>query len=153
MIQPTPTSEFTLELSRVIKADSATIFAAWTDPQQLTQWLKPTPEFTHGKVSCDARKEGEYEIEFISPDDTHHLVNGTYTRFDPPQGLSFTWTWQNGNPDHQGIDTIVHIDLKRIPDGTELTLRHEGHKDDEMKQSHGHGWGGALEQLATLHDQ
>ena len=69
MIQPTPTSEFTLELSRVIKADPATIFAAWTDPQQLTQWLKPTPEFTHGKVSCDARKEGEYEIEFISPDE------------------------------------------------------------------------------------
>jgi uncharacterized protein YndB with AHSA1/START domain len=91
-------------------------------------------------------------IEFISPEETNHLVTGTYTRFDPPHELSFTWTWQNGNPDHQGIETIVHIDLKAVPEGTELTLRHEGHKDDEMKQSHGHGWGGALEQLVSRHE-
>jgi len=152
MIQPAPASEFTLELSRIIKSAPATVFAAWTDPEHVKQWLKPSPEFTHGQLEIDAREGGEYAIEFISPEETHHLVKGTYTRFDPPNGLSFTWMWQSGNPDHLGIETVVHIDLKEVPEGTELTLRHEGHKDDEMKQSHGHGWGGALDQLVARFD-
>ena len=50
MIQPAPAPEFTLELSRVLNAKPEIVFAAWTDPQQVGQWLKPNAEFKHGQL-------------------------------------------------------------------------------------------------------
>lgn len=144
-------SEFTLELRQRIAAEPARIFAAWTTPDQIRSWLKPTPEFSHGEILCDVKEGGEYTIEFISPEETHHIVQGEYRQVDPPGSLAFTWTWKEGNPDHMEIETLVQIELKSGPDGTELLLRHAGHKDEEMKESHLHGWSGALEQLVATY--
>jgi len=79
-----------LTLKRRIKAAPEKVFAAWTDPQKLTQWFGPD----QGKVvsaTADVRVGGRYRIVFNTMDGEQHDVSGLYDDVVPNEKLSFSW--------------------------------------------------------------
>jgi uncharacterized protein YndB with AHSA1/START domain len=147
-----------LEITRVIRASRADIFAAWTNPEILHQWYGPG-HMVVVRSSFDVREGGAYEIQmagtFELPDNgivdlgRKVTVHGVYRRVIPNQLLQFTWipTWL---PD---TDTIVTISLREVEGGTELTLRHEQISEQSACTNYMRGWSGLLAKLFTHFDR
>ena len=56
---------------------------------------------------------------------------------DPPRRLAHSWHFDH-DPEHV---TTVRYELERIPNGTRLTVRHEGFGDQTAScDSHAKGW-------------
>ena len=62
-----------------------------------------------------------------------------------PEGLVMTWHWLGGNVGPG--ESRVEIDLRLIPEGTELPLTHSALLSEETRLSHEHRWSGALGKL------
>ena len=51
-----------LQVRRVYQASVATVYAAWTDPEQLKHWMGPSDDFGEAEVTSDVRVGGRYRI-------------------------------------------------------------------------------------------
>jgi len=134
-----------LTIKRRIKAAPEKVYAAWTDPQKLTQWFGPD----QGKVvsaTTDLRVGGKYRVVFHTLDGEQHDVSGTYDAVVPNEKLSFSWTWRT-MPERQSHVTLT---FKREGDGTLLTLLHEQFFDEPARDRHNEGWIGSLDKLQKL---
>ena len=131
-----------LELTRIYAADREKVFAAWTDPAKLAQWFRPSPDASV-EIEADIRVGGKYRFHITTPDGTLHVSYGEYEVIEPPERLSFTWSWESG----MVVGTLVTISLRAVDGGTELTLRHERLETEDLRQRHAMGWGGCLQLL------
>jgi len=144
-----------VQLTRWLKATPQRVFRSWTDPNQVSKWLSPTPEIELAQVAIDARVGGSYRLSYRNPDTGHiNVVLGQYVEFDPPNRLVITWAWQ---PPHDGFPesflghiSTVTIDLVELDGGTQITLTHQNLPSGEISQRHVWGWNGALDQLETF---
>ncbi|MEP7381834.1 MAG: SRPBCC domain-containing protein [Gemmatimonadota bacterium] len=134
-----------LEVRRSLDATPERVFAAWTQAQALASWFAPSERMTTLVHALDARLGGEYRIEMREPNGTPHIVSGTYTAFDAPRYLAFTWQWEKGD----GEQTLVEVELQPSPAGTELLLRHSRHASIKSRDGHAAGWEGCLTRLTT----
>jgi len=145
-----------LRLSRTIKASRQRVFEAWTKPDLIAKWFRPTEEIRVVIARADPKQGGEYRIGFQSPDsDQVNIVSGTYVEFDPPNRFVMTWAWQAPNDSFEesylGQVSKVTIELSETTDGrTELTLTHEGLPTTDICEHHAWGWNGALDFLVGL---
>ncbi len=69
-----------------------------------------------------------------------------YREFVPNEKLVFTWAWKS-TPECKSLVTVL---LKPDGDGTLLTLTHEQFFDEETRDRHQQGWGGALDKMEKL---
>lgn len=127
-------SPLRLTVSKRYNATPQAIFAAWTDPASLKQWLCPEG----GSVSfaaADVQVGGAYRIDmqFGQQVVTHH---GVYQEIVPPSKLVFTWESANT----QGQQTVVTVELFARGNETELVLTHERFPSAEATQGHVQGW-------------
>lgn len=143
--------ELTLVLRRVIKASRERVFAAWTKPEQIQKWLG-SEDVTITKVTNDLRVNGAYRIEFSkggascaqgAEPNKMPVAYGTYKEIVRNERLSFTWRgdWANAG------DTLVTVECKDAPGGTEVVLTHTGFANQEMKEGHNHGWNQSFDKL------
>jgi uncharacterized protein YndB with AHSA1/START domain len=133
-----------LTLKRHFNAAPQTVYAAWTDPQQLMRWFGPDPSEVLS-AETDVRVGGRYHITFTSGGE-HHDVSGSYREVVPDRKLVFTWTWVT-MPERQSLVTVT---LEPAGDGTLLTLLHEQFFDAPARDRHRDGWSGSLERLARF---
>ena len=131
-----------LTLKRRIKAPPAKIFAAWTDPKKIGQWMGPEGVITLS-AQFDARVGGRYALSMRAPNGEQHEVSGVYREVVPNEKLMFTWAWKS-TPERE---TLVTVTLKPDGDGTILTLMHEQFFDEAARDRHQHGWTGSLDKL------
>jgi uncharacterized protein YndB with AHSA1/START domain len=131
-----------LTIKRRIGAPPKKVYAAWTDPAQLTRWWGPELAETLS-AELDARVGGRFRIIFRTPDGEEHDVSGTYREVVPDEKLVFTWMWRT-MPERQSLVTVA---LERDGDGTLLTLLHEQFFDEAARDRHRSGWTGALDKL------
>ncbi|HWA81688.1 MAG TPA: SRPBCC domain-containing protein [Acetobacteraceae bacterium] len=137
-----------LTLVRRIKAPPARIYAAWTEPARMARWWGPDA----GPVlsaEADPRPGGRFRVVFQTLDGETHDCRGVYREVEPDRKLVFTWQWVS-KPDRE---SLVTVELRPIPEGTELTLTHAQFHDETVRDRHRVGWSGALEKLAALFDQ
>ena len=135
----TPTS---LNLTRIIRAPRDRVFAAWTDPAALTRWWGP------GHVTCpeahiDLRVGGSYRIANLEADGSVTWISGEFQQVHPPAQLVYTWSVSivPGGP------TLVTLDLKDHPQGTELVLTHSRFVAEPIRDMHLQGWNGCIDKL------
>jgi uncharacterized protein YndB with AHSA1/START domain len=142
-------SDTTLVLTRVIAAPREAVFAAWTDPAQLSRWLGPGT-ITAEVQAPDIRAGGAYRIVMHGiPAGNANVVSGVYRAVEPPARLVFTWAWEEDAATHRaGHETIVTVTFRAMGDRTELTLRHERFDTTTSRDSHGQGWNGCFDKLA-----
>jgi len=142
-----PIPDASVTLRRTIAAPPARVYRAWTDPNELMKWFGPR---THGLVSSevDLRVGGRYRFGIQKPPDGQiNYVTGEYRELAPNARLVFTWTWEHMADVR---DTLVTVDLREAPKGTELRLTHELLPNQEAMDSHTTGWTGTLDRLAEM---
>lgn len=137
-------TELALEIKRVFQAPVARVYQAWTDPEMMDSWYFPgTPMHAHSTV--DLRVGGSYEVQMHPEEGEPYIVRGVYREIVPNEKLIFTWSWLED--EHDSLVTLIFRALNQGE--TELTLIHEMFISDEERDSHGEGWEGVLQQLAT----
>jgi len=134
-----------LTIKRRLKAPPAKVFAAWTDPEKLMNWMGP-PGYTGHRAESDTRVGGRFRWMMKSPGGEISDVSGVYREVVANERLVFTWAWKS-TPERE---SLVTVELKPDGDGTLLTLIHEQFFDQEARDGHERGWSGSLDKLEKL---
>lgn len=121
------------------------IYAAFTEPEKLTNWLADGAQVT-AKVGGDYRLSWNVEPSYESP--------GKITRLTPDLDIGFSWF---GPPsfahlmNHPAPRTQVYVRLQESPEGVDVTLEHEGWGAndawEEARSWHFHFWDERLTRL------
>lgn len=113
------------------RANSASLFDFWTNPDLLMKWWPPVAEL-------EPRVGGTYHFSW--PNQNWHL-RGKYTMFKRGEKLGFTWKW-----DHESVSTTrVTVSFASLQQsGARLTLQHEGFaknkEDRKIRDEQIEGW-------------
>ena len=132
-------------ITRQIKSPIEKVFAAWTDPAQLSQWFAPESG-TIQEADIDLRPGGAFKIAFVAESD-RFCAFGTYLRIDSPRLLEFTWKWEESSIERG--ESVVTIELVPTGNVTELTLTHAKLESATSCEAHLKGWDSVLGRLAT----
>jgi uncharacterized protein YndB with AHSA1/START domain len=155
---PTPTKTTAaprVHLTRFLRAPRERVFAAWTDAEQLKQWMGGAG-FTCTVAESDPRPGGRHHLVMYGPASNcapgeasrmrESSTAGEYLEVNPPELIRFTWNPDKFPDEH----TIVTIRLKEVAGGTELELIHEGFVSREVAAGHSNGWNSCLDKLAEF---
>ncbi|MEO8566007.1 MAG: SRPBCC domain-containing protein [Betaproteobacteria bacterium] len=135
-----------LHIRRLYQAPVAAVWAAWTDAEQMKQWMGPSDAFGESEVTMDVRVGGRYRIVMHAPDGETHRVGGVYREVVPNQKLVYTWAWES-TPEQE---SLVTLEFKPSGDGTELVLAHQRFADTQARDKHQEGWIGCLDRLGRF---
>lgn len=133
-----------LTLVRRIAARPSIVFDALTTPEGIACWWGPDD----GPVliaETDVRVGGRFRVRFRMLDGSEHESSGQYLEVRRPERLVMSWRWL-GDQEDPG-ESRVEIELRRVPEGTELTFTHAALFSEETRRSHEDGWRGALDKL------
>lgn len=133
-----------LAIKRRFDAPPAKVYAAWTDPEKISQWMGPA-HVQGAHAECDLRVGGRYAIKMISSEGEHN-VGGVYREIVPNEKLCFTWAWKD-TPERESLVTVT---FKPDGDGTLMTLLHEQFFDEEARDRHNAGWTGSFDKLENF---
>jgi uncharacterized protein YndB with AHSA1/START domain len=135
--------DLVLVVKRTINASAERLFDAWTKPELMKQWFRGS-EMKTPVAEADPRVGGAWQIVMTKSDGKSYSHHGHYKVFDRPNKLVFTWNPFEG----ADYDTTVTLIFKKVSETvTELTLTHEGFRDEEMKTGHERGWNACLDTL------
>ena len=135
-----------LRIRRVFPVPVAAVYAAWTDPEQMTHWMGPSDAFGPIEATLDVRVGGRYRIVMRAPDGEEHRVTGEYREIVPNRRLVFSWHWES-TPERV---SLVTVELRAAGDGTELVLTHQRFADTAARDRHNDGWTGCLARLGRF---
>ena len=135
-----------LEIRRTFHASCERVFHAWTDPGQLKRWFAVEEGFTTPIAEVDLQVGGRYRLGMQPPGDNPILiVGGVYQEILIPKKLVFTWRWETPNEDEP--ETLVTVQFIDRGDLTEVILNHELFSDEMVRDKHGEGWVGCMDNL------
>lgn len=130
-----------LMIKRIIGATCQEVFAAWSKPELMKQWLFPLQPGWKAIASNDFKVGGHYKQIMIAEDGVAHTHTGIYKEIVTNQKIVFTWNSDSVK------DTLVTIELRAVNGKTELTLTHELLPTEEQRERHHGGWEGCLNNL------
>ena len=139
--------ETKLQISRYFDSPVETVFAAWTQAEQLKRWHAPG-DITVGSAEVDLKVGGRYRIEMLHPEESggdKSIVSGEYLEIEPNRRLVYTWGWEGP----ERAETLVTLQFAAKENGTELTLTHERFATEEARDKHQFGWNGCLDKLQS----
>ena len=140
----TNVSDTSVVLSRVIKAPVEKVYQAWTDPAQLRLWFSPNVRWKKPIVESDPKPGGKHSIKMRHSDGDEMQINSRYVEVIPNSRISFSWHSGDG---FLKEESLVTVDLREIPEGTEITLTHDRLLDQNTKDQVNVGWSGCLGML------
>jgi uncharacterized protein YndB with AHSA1/START domain len=137
--------ELALELSGVVEAAPARVYAAMTDPEQVAAWWGPDG-FTCPEVILDVRVGGAFRIAMQPPEgEVFHLV-GEYVALDPPSRIAYTFRWVPPAPDDR--ETVARLHLVARGSDTVVRVTQGPFSTPERLELHRAGWSDTLARLA-----
>jgi len=137
MNESAPAIPEVVQVQKRYKARRDRVWAAWTEVERFTKWFGSHGWKCAGAV-LDNRVGGERSMQLKDPEGNDVRVYGQYIDIDPPSMMSFTWNVDG--PGRHLRDTIVTIEFRELPGGTELTVTHEKIPTDQLCQEHREGW-------------
>ena len=133
-----------LTLTRSYPVAPEKVWRAWTDPEAIKRWFGPGAGEPVSLAQLDVRVGGRFRIVFGGADGKAHECAGVYQEVVPNRKLAFTWSWPNSTPERV---SVVTIEFRGSPAGTELIFKHEQFFDESARDGHQRGWTGALDKL------
>jgi uncharacterized protein YndB with AHSA1/START domain len=130
-----------VRITRVLPANPSAVFAAWTDPDHLQQWLCPDPGHV-AAASCAPVVGGGYRLVMIFPSGSVE-ISGEYLVVEPPRRLVFTWR-PGGDERRESRVTVL---LRADGPGTHMTILHERVPDERYRSALTKGWGSVVDRL------
>lgn len=137
-------SNLKLVIKRLISANCQEVFAAWSEPELMQQWLFPMRPGWKAKTSNNFKVGGSYEQIMITEDGIIYTHTGIYKEIKLNEKIVFTW-----NSDSV-TNTLVTIELCAVGNKTEITLIHELLPNEEQRQSHLGGWQECFDHLSVF---
>jgi uncharacterized protein YndB with AHSA1/START domain len=141
----TTATEKSLKLTRLIEADPAKVFDAWTEPQHLNLWS--APEGMDVEAEVDLSVGGKYRIRMKGAEGEFNAV-GEYLEIDRPNRLRYTWSWEEEGNDY--YETVVTVEFHDRDGATEVVLIHEQFPDADIAGKHTEGWTSCLNRLEKV---
>jgi uncharacterized protein YndB with AHSA1/START domain len=138
----------TLQITRIIKAPRDRVYATWTDLELAKQWWGPAGCETHELVS-DPRVGGTFRWVLSTPDGERMMAQGEFREVRPREKVVYTWQWAD-DPDWENVESLVTVEFRDHPDGTELRLTHEKLPSEQSRDNHTYGWNSALDKFERL---
>ena len=147
---PPRSDGLTLEISRVVPANRAVVFRAFTDPEALARWWGPEG-FVIPHVSWSPRVGEKYRIEMQPPEgDAFHLA-GEFTAVEPEERIALTFVWEPADPDD--VETVADLSFRDAGESTEVVLDQGPFKTEERRELHRGGWTESLDKLERFVSQ
>jgi uncharacterized protein YndB with AHSA1/START domain len=143
MTSPRKVAENELLIVRRFDAPPSLIFALWSNPDHLKQWMGPKG-FTCPEASIDFRVGGAYRVMIKSPEQGESWFCGVYREIEPDKRLVFTFVWDNDGPS-AGIEMLVTITLEEHGGKTIQTFHQAPFRDAAARDRHVHGWNGSFD--------
>ncbi len=142
-----------LAVEREVRASARTLWAAWTDPEQLRQWYAPPPTVVEA-CDIDPRPGGRFGFVLRTDDGQSHPYDFCYLVVEPLERLVWTDAVHPGFRPTVAPWLTVSMTLEPI-DGltrcrTVAMHRDRASRDDHERQGFHDGWGTVLDQLATF---
>jgi uncharacterized protein YndB with AHSA1/START domain len=137
----------TLELTRTLPGERATVWRAMTDPSELPKWWGPKG-FTAPEVDFDPRVGESYRIAMQPPEGDLFHLDGEFRQVEPPGHLSYTFAWDPPDPDDR--ETLVTLVLEDRGDQTEVSFTQGEFATEERLELHRGGWTDSLDKLEQL---
>lgn len=142
------TTSNSLELSRLIPANRAEVFAAWT-VQDRMNWYCPE-DMILVSADADVRVGGTFHASMQGGDGVVHTCHGVYLEIVTDQRLVFTHQWEGEKS--RSIETRVTVEFADQAGGTLVSLTQEGFEDLKQVKDHERGWASTLEHLEKEFD-
>ena len=137
-----------LTLHRRIDAPVETVYAAWTDPDLLSQWLAPDDAVV-ARAVAEVRVGGQFLLEMHGKDGGKWVTQGRYREVVPNRRLVHTWCWDGS--DHESLVTVEFE--PGGPGTTRLTVTHSRLASSEARDDHERGWSSCLAKLDAMHTE
>jgi uncharacterized protein YndB with AHSA1/START domain len=136
-----------LQMRRVFHAPRERVWAAWTQREQLEEWMcKDVPAHNPKYVELDVRVGGRYAME-IPLAEGKYVGQGIFREVRPPEKLVFTWSWKHIPEKHGedlGGESLVTVELFDRGGSTEMLFTHTGLASGESLESTRTGWMGCF---------
>lgn len=148
--------ELDLVIERVIRAPRATVWNAWTDPEQLAKWWLPKPEVCRID-RLELVPGGAFVTSFGSPGgELRPHLDGCFLAVEDEQRIVFTTgldsDWRPARGDK--LRLTADITFSEHTDGTlyRSVVQHADPTDRARHEELGfaEGWGTVIAQLAEL---
>ncbi len=147
MNTPSTWVDTTINLTRVIKAPRERVYAAFTTPALAKQWWSGAG-WTHTELVLDAHPGGTWRFQMRNDESGQIFTSeGEYLEAIEPARLRWTNRW---NDDGVQCNTQVTVTFTAVAGWSAVYVLHEFFPDKSTCASHQAGWGGCLDQLATL---
>lgn len=125
----------------LVPASVDAVWADFTDPLLLTQWIWPARFETTAEI--DPLPLGRWEVRSASME---MAVLSEILEIDGPRALRLRWQWEG--EDHS---SDVGITLEPAADATRVIVRQSGLRSEEERASHVEGWSHCLQRLVERH--
>lgn len=152
------TENIKLEVKRLIQAPRELVWKAWTEPEQIKDWLELGKDITIESVKIDLRVGGKFRTQIKMADGEFFTAAGTYLEVKPLERLVYTWDWEKDGSgtefgELEGNESQVTLEFRENGQGTELTLTHEKIASIESRDRHEEGWHMWMDRVAQSTEQ
>ena len=115
---------------RFIKATPELLFAAWTTPEHVKNWMGPRSMVM---VSCemDVRVGGRYRFVHRAPDGQEYAFGGKYLEIQAPSRMVCTSVFEM-TPQFEAVETLTF----EPRDGGTLVTTHTRHGSVQARDAH-----------------
>lgn len=138
-----------ITLVRKIQSSPEAVFAAWTEPRLIAQWLAPGADKVTA-VTTDLRQGGHYRIDGLNGDGKAYSISGTYLQLVENSRVAISWVYDGPVSALKGGASVVIADLRRLDsETTELVLSHERLNEREAAELYRVNWNLCVEKLET----
>jgi uncharacterized protein YndB with AHSA1/START domain len=125
-----------------LAASPETVFAAFTEPEQLVRWWGEDGVYRMTGLERDLRPGGAVRYTSMHADGRAFVALGTYSVVEAPSVLQYTWRYEGGFPIAE--ETLIRMELTPCDGGTHLRLVHAGFPDQAVADMHAANWEGVF---------
>jgi uncharacterized protein YndB with AHSA1/START domain len=145
-----------IQIRRVFAAPREKVYRAWTEREELEQWMCRDVATDRVKyLELKVKTGGRYVMEVTDiATGEEYLGQGIYREVTPPKKLVFTWAWKKKQRDARDVslepETQVTVEFWERGASTEVLLTHEFIETEKAARSTEQGWKGCFDALARL---
>jgi uncharacterized protein YndB with AHSA1/START domain len=139
--------DLTLEITRILPSTRSRVFRFFTEADRLARWWGPEG-FSIPSLSFDPRSGASFRIEMQPPGGEPFYLAGEFREVDPPTRLSFTFRWEEPDPDD--VETVADLSFRDLGTDTEVALSQGPFKTRARYELHLGGWSDSFAKLETV---